>query len=59
MSTKQKKFILPETEIPKYWYNIQADMKNKPMPPLSPATHQPLKPEDLYPIFQKKPASKS
>lgn len=51
MSTKQKKFILPETEIPKYWYNIQADMKNKPMPPLSPATHQPLKPEDLYPIF--------
>lgn len=26
-------------------------MKNKPMPPLSPATHQPLKPEDLYPIF--------
>ena len=38
MSTKQKKFILPETEIPKYWYNIQADMKNKPMPPLHPGT---------------------
>lgn len=33
MSNKQKRFILPEDEIPKYWYNIQADMKNKPMPP--------------------------
>ena len=32
MSTKQKRFILPEDEIPKYWYNIQADMKTKPMP---------------------------
>ena len=36
MSTKQKRFILPEDEIPKYWYNIQADMKTKPMPPLNP-----------------------
>ena len=51
MSNKQKRFILPEDEIPRYWYNIQADMKNKPMPPLNPATHEPLKPEDLYPIF--------
>ena len=31
MSTKQKRFILPEDEIPRFWYNIQADMKNKPM----------------------------
>lgn len=53
MSNKQKRFILPEDEIPKYWYNIQADMKNKPMPPLNPATREPLKPEDLYPILQK------
>ena len=53
MSNKQKRFILPEDEIPKYWYNIQADMKNKPMPPLNPATREPLKPEDLYPIFAK------
>lgn len=27
MSNKQKRFILSEDEIPKYWYNIQADMK--------------------------------
>ncbi len=51
MSTKQKRFILPEDEIPKYWYNIQADMKTKPMPPLNPKTKEALKPEDLYPIF--------
>ena len=51
MSNRQKRFILPEDEIPKYWYNIQADMVNKPMPPLNPATKEPLKPEDLYPIF--------
>ena len=48
---EQKRYFLPEDEIPKYWYNIQADMVNKPMPPLNPATKQPLKPEDLYPIF--------
>ena len=49
--SKQKKFILQESEIPTQWYNIQADMVNKPMPPLNPATHQPLKAEDLFPIF--------
>lgn len=48
---KQKRFILPESEIPTHWYNIQADMKNKPMPPIHPQTKQPLKAEDLYPIF--------
>lgn len=51
MSNKQKRFLLPEDEIPRYWYNIQADMKNKPLPPLNPRTKEPLKPEDLYPIF--------
>lgn len=51
MNTKTKRFILPESEIPKAWYNIVADMKNKPMPILHPATKQPLKAEDLYPIF--------
>ena len=49
--TKQKKFILQESEIPTKWYNIQADMVNKPQPPLNPATHKPLKAEDLFPIF--------
>ncbi len=51
MSEKIKRFILPESEIPTQWYNIQADMINKPMPPLNPATKQPLEPKDLYPIF--------
>ena len=51
MSTKQKRFLLPESEIPTQWYNIQADMVNKPLPPLNPKTHEPLKPEDLFPIF--------
>ena len=53
MSEKRKRYILPEEEIPHYWYNIQADMVNKPMPPLHPGTKQPLKAEDLYPIFAK------
>lgn len=51
MSQKTKRFILPENEIPTHWYNIQADMVNKPMSPLNPATKEPLKPEDMYPIF--------
>ncbi len=51
MSNRTKKFILPEDEIPRYWYNIQAEMKNKPMMPLHPGTKQPLKPEDLFPLF--------
>lgn len=49
--SKQKRFFLQEDQIPTQWYNIQADMINKPMPPLNPATKKPLKPEDLYPIF--------
>ena len=48
---KQKKFILQESEIPKQWYNIQADMPNKPMPPIHPATKQPLGVDDLAHIF--------
>ena len=41
MSAKQKRFFLSEDEIPRYWYNIQADMVNKPMPPLNPQTKEP------------------
>ena len=51
MSVRVKRFILPESEIPTQWYNIQADMVNKPMPPINPKTKEPLKPEDLFPIF--------
>ena len=49
--SKTKRFILQEDQIPTQWYNIQADMVNKPLPPLNPATKKPLKEEDLYPIF--------
>lgn len=48
---KTKRFILQENELPRQWYNIQADMVNKPLPLLHPGTKEPLKPEDLYPIF--------
>ncbi len=51
MSTK--KFLLEEKDIPTAWYNIVADMKNKPLPILNPQTKQPLKEEDLYPLFSK------
>lgn len=47
----EKKVFLSESEIPKAWYNIQADMPNLPKPPLNPATKQPVEPEDLSPIF--------
>jgi len=45
------KIILPEDKIPKFWYNVQADMPNPPAPPLNPRTKQPATPEDLTPIF--------
>ena len=48
---RQKKFILPESEIPSQWFNIQAIMPNKPLPILNAATREPLKASDLYPIF--------
>ena len=53
MSECQKRFLLSEEDIPRKWYNIQAEMPNKPMPPLNPKTKQPLKAEDLFPIFAK------
>ena len=46
-----RKIILEENEIPESWYNIQADMPNKPLPPLHPGTKQPIGPEDLAPLF--------
>lgn len=45
------KIILPEEKIPKYWYNVQADMPNLPAPGLNPQTKKPLTPDDLSPIF--------
>lgn len=48
---ESKKFILQEQDIPQAWYNVVTDMPNKPAPIIHPGTHQPLKAEDLYPIF--------
>lgn len=47
----ETKILLPEQEIPKQWYNIQADMPNPLRPPLNPKTQKPLAPEDLEAIF--------
>ena len=51
MSEIPYKIYLSENEIPSAWYNVRADMKNKPAPLLNPGTGEPLKAEDLYPIF--------
>jgi tryptophan synthase beta chain len=48
---KETKIVLPDREIPKKWYNIMADMPNPPKPPLHPATHKPVGPDDLGAIF--------
>lgn len=48
---KITKILLNENEMPRQWYNIMADMPNKPLPPLNPATGKPVGPEDLSVIF--------
>ena len=45
------KIYLEENEIPRYWYNVRADMKNKPAPLLNPATLQPMTAEELGAVF--------
>ncbi len=46
-----KKIYLADSEMPRKWYNIQADMPNPLQPTLNPKTQEPIKPEDLAPIF--------
>ena len=46
-----KKIFLPESELPRQWYNILADMPTPMEPPLHPGTGKPIGPEDLAPIF--------
>lgn len=48
-----KKFLLNESDIPQAWYNVMADMPTKPRPLINPATKEPLKEEDLYPLFSR------
>ena len=45
------KIYLEESEMPKSWYNLRADMKNKPAPLLNPATHQPMTAQELSAVF--------
>ena len=45
------KIYLEESEMPTQWYNVRADMKNKPAPLLNPATLEPMKPEELEHVF--------
>ena len=45
------KIYLEESEMPKQWYNLRADMKNKPAPLLNPETLQPMTKEELSAIF--------
>lgn len=45
------KIYLNENEIPSKWYNLRADMKNKPAPLLNPATLKPMTAEELSPVF--------
>lgn len=47
----KRKFLLEEKDIPENWYNIIADMPNKPLPPLHPATKEPIGPDALAPLF--------
>ncbi len=55
MSNKEipYKIYLEENEMPDSWYNVRADMKNKPAPLLNPATLEPMKPEELEHVFCK------
>lgn len=48
---KTRKITLDESEIPEKWYNIVADMPNKPLPALHPGTGQPAGPDDFAPLF--------
>ena len=45
------KIYLNESELPKQWYNLRADMKNKPAPLLNPGTGKPMTAEELEPVF--------
>ncbi len=47
----QAKVVLADEEIPKQWYNIQADLANPMHPPLHPGTGKPVEPQDLAPVF--------
>ena len=48
---EQTKFLLDESQLPRRWYNVRADMPNPPQPVLHPGTGEPVGPDDLAPLF--------
>jgi tryptophan synthase beta chain len=48
---QQTKFVLDESQLPRQWYNVRADMPSPPQPVLHPGTGQPVGPDDLAPLF--------
>ena len=48
---EQTKFLLDESQLPRRWYNVAADMPNPPQPVLHPGTGEPVGPDDLAPLF--------
>jgi tryptophan synthase beta chain len=48
---RQVKYVLQESELPRHWYNVIADLPSPPPPPLHPGTLQPVGPDDLAPLF--------
>ena len=51
MKTIPYRYYLPEEKMPKAWYNLRADMKEKPEPLINPGTGKPVTPADLAPVF--------
>lgn len=49
--SSQTKYILPESEMPRAWYNLRADLPFELPPVLHPGTHKPVGPDDLAPLF--------
>jgi tryptophan synthase beta chain len=47
----QRRYLLPESDLPTHWYNVAADLPSPPLPPLHPGTHEPIGPEMLAPLF--------
>jgi tryptophan synthase beta chain len=48
---RQVKYLLDESELPRQWYNVTADLPSPPPPPLHPGTREPVGPDDLAPLF--------
>ena len=49
--SEDSKFFIKDSDVPKQWYNLVADLKEPMSPPLHPGTKQPIGPDDLAPLF--------